>query len=193
MIETGKAIHNYENFLFTNLLWQVFSKLQPQPDSEAWNESPHDGRNPLLEPFWLQLLSLAWDPELGEAACLVIVGAARQRLGLAQARQALATLFSSPRSLYAAAGVFSELAWQIQSRAYLQQVFMHVQERQVCDDSRCLARSSSMISKHTCFPAVKYDLEKPIDASDFNSFDHNAHPVRASLTHEGWDREGSCT
>ena len=120
--------------LLIQFIWQVFSKLEAQPDSEAWNEAPPDGRNPLLEPFWLQLLSVSWTPELGEAACFIIVAAARQQLGLKQACQALSTLFSSSRSLYAAAGLFSELAWQIHSRGFVLQVFSHVQEKQVCQD-----------------------------------------------------------
>lgn len=116
------------------LLWQVFSKLKSWPNSEAWNEAPHDSSNPLLEPFWLQLLSLCSDPELGEAACSVVIGAARQQLGLAQACQSLSALFSNSRSLYAAAGMFSKMAWQIQNRAFVQQVFSHVQDRQVRED-----------------------------------------------------------
>jgi len=48
---------------------QVFSKLEQKDDSLAWEAAAREGpRTPFLEPFWLQLIGLANDPELGAAA-----------------------------------------------------------------------------------------------------------------------------
>lgn len=124
---------------------QVFSKLQPESDSWVWEEAPRSGRKPYLEAFWLQMVALSWDPELGAAASLPIVSAARSSVSLPAICQALAVLFCSPCSLHAAAGVFSELAWQVEDREFLSQVASHLQDVQVlllwlCSGvtSRCL-------------------------------------------------------
>ncbi len=47
------------------------------------------------------------------------VSAARQLVSLQEMGSALAALFTRPRSLLSAAGIFSELAWQIQDREFL--------------------------------------------------------------------------
>jgi hypothetical protein len=48
---------------------------------------------------------------------------------------ALATLFGSARSLSAAAGVFSELAWQIQDREFLKGIALVLKRVQVAPSS----------------------------------------------------------
>lgn len=119
-------------YLIDLLTIQVFSKLEQGADCVPWDEAPRNGRNPLFEPFWQQLIALSWDEELGSASQLILISAARQLVNASEVSQALATLFGSSRSLYAAAGVFSELAWQIQDRAFLEQVTQRLQDAQVC-------------------------------------------------------------
>lgn len=109
----------------------MLSKLPSEADSHEWVPTC-SGRNPLLEAFWLDLLALSCDSEFSQAAEALIIAAARQSVSLASTCQALATLFSTGRSLYAAAGIFSELAWQVQDRRFLQEIVRHLQEIQVC-------------------------------------------------------------
>lgn len=59
------------------------------------------------------------------------VSAARQLVSLQDIRASLATLFSNARSLCAAAGAFSELAWQIQDRDFLRTVTLALKGVQV--------------------------------------------------------------
>ena len=109
---------------------QVFSKLQPKADCWSWDIASSD-RTLLLEPFWLKLITLSWDSDLAQDACVPILGAACASISLSEIRAALTRLFSCTHSLHAAAGVFSELAWQIQDQAFHLEIASSLQKAQV--------------------------------------------------------------
>lgn len=110
---------------------QVFSKQQSEDDSCVWEETSRSGRRPYAEAFWLQLLGLCWDPELGASAGVPIASAARSRVSMREMSRALAMLFCDAQSLHAACGVFSELTWQVEDRNFLGQLVSQLQEVKV--------------------------------------------------------------
>ena len=110
---------------------QVFSKLPEGKDSQAWEQPPANRRSPVDEPFWTSLLALTADPELGPAAKVPVISAARQVVSLPDISNALCTLFADPRALLPAAGVFSELAWQMSDQGFLRRVAEQLESMQV--------------------------------------------------------------
>lgn len=131
------VVHSEVGFTASlKIILQVFSKLRQEPDSMAWEPPPQNRRNPFLEPFWLQLLALTADGELGQAARVPLISAARRIASLADITESLIVLFADSKTLLAAAGVFSELAWQIRDRAFLR--FVADQLEKIRVSLRCL-------------------------------------------------------
>ena len=121
----------------------MFSKLPEGKDSQAWEQPPANRRSPVHEPFWTSLLALTADPELGFAAKVPVISAARQVVSLQEISNALCVLFADPRALLAAAGVFSELAWQMGDPGFLRSVAEQLESVQVT-----LLRSGSVAALH---------------------------------------------
>lgn len=133
---------------------QVFSKLEQTADSQVWEWAPREGsRNPFLEPFWLQLTALSTDEELGAPARIPLVSAARKLVSQQEMGDALATLFGSARSLSAAAGVFSELAWQIQDREFLKGIALVLKRVQAT--GRIVMRLRELLAAETSPPRAE--------------------------------------